>query len=75
VDGAATSDKRERKFSPNGRRLLGSKGLAVCRLTARALFELVTSAPLKSKEMKGVEAGAIPIMQTTRIPRLDLDAV
>ena len=71
----ATSDKRERKFSPNGRRLLGSKGIG--RFAASRLgryLELVTSAPLKSKEMKGVEAGAIPIMQTTRIPRLDWDA-
>jgi signal transduction histidine kinase/uncharacterized protein YjaG (DUF416 family) len=68
----ATTDKRDRKISPQGRRLLGSKGIG--RFAASRLgryLELVSTAPLNSRLTNDVATVAIPKMQTTRIPQLD----
>lgn len=73
----ATSDKRDRKLSPGGRRLLGSKGIG--RFAASRLgryLELVSSASLgSSQQTTGAAAsGEPPRMQTTRIAQLDWNA-
>lgn len=70
----ATSDKKERKFSPAGRRMLGSKGIgrfAASRLGRR--LELVSSAFRTTPQAGETEAAAAPSakIQTTRIPQLD----
>lgn len=66
----ATSDKRQRKESPNGRGLLGSKGIgrfAAARLGSR--LELVSTA------VQPAAGAATPgPRQRTRIPELDWDA-
>lgn len=61
----ATSDKKQRKISPGGRALLGSKGIgrfAVARLGET--LELVSSAKL-------VTSGSSEIYERTRIEKLD----
>jgi signal transduction histidine kinase len=70
----ATSDKRERRESPEGRRLLGSKGIG--RFASARLgryLELISSAPLKSAtaDDSGGAADVPPVIQTTRIAKLD----
>jgi signal transduction histidine kinase len=66
----ATTEKKDRKESPEGRRLLGSKGIG--RFAAARLgryLELVSSA-----EVSGSSAPGARRMQTTRIAQLDWDA-
>jgi signal transduction histidine kinase len=69
----ATSDKRDRKLSPGGRHLLGSKGIG--RFAASRLgryLELVSSASLRPHQ--AVLDGEQPGIQTTRIAQLDWNA-
>jgi signal transduction histidine kinase len=73
----ATSDKRDRKVSPGGRHLVGSKGIG--RFAASRLgryLELVSSAPLRPhQQVQEESAGEIPPrMQTTRIAQVDWNA-
>jgi signal transduction histidine kinase len=61
----ATSDKRDRRTSPAGRRLLGSKGIG--RFAAASLgkkLELTTSAKTQ---------GSSGALETTKIPKIDWD--
>ncbi len=63
----ATSNKRERKHSPNGRRLLGSKGIGRFAAARLGRFLELTSTALEHTSDSASELTAI----TTRIPNLD----
>jgi signal transduction histidine kinase len=73
----ATSDKRERKESPEGRRLLGSKGIG--RFASARLgryLEMTSSASLRPRSASENETAdqLPPRIQTTRIAQIDWNA-
>ena len=73
----ATGDKRDRKLSPGGRRLLGSKGIG--RFAASRLgryLELISTAPIRNAQANDSpdNSGGFPPLQTTRIPQIDWNA-
>ena len=73
----ATSDKRDRRLSPGGRRLLGSKGIG--RFAAARLgryLELVSTALTSTAQpnVSNINSLGVPRPQTTRIPQIDWNA-
>lgn len=71
----ATSDKRDRKHTARGRRLLGSKGIG--RFAASRLgrfLELVSTAKVIAGDTDSKQLPLSPRLTSTRIPELDWDA-